>query len=164
MDNLDVTSSQFGTDSLVATGTEYYPSDSQAQIVNNTGYNYHYPHRLVSFYSSPQTVAGSSSNGTKVSNKGYSLAASCLVQCRLYHIATGAEFTSGTVTFSIDGTLLYTHAASSIWAGTTAEFEGTISLATDGWRGAEYTSSVVVVGLGDGTVTANFPQVFLRGI
>ena len=43
MDNLAVTTATFGTDAVVATGTEYYPHVSQAQIANNTGFNFYRP-------------------------------------------------------------------------------------------------------------------------
>ena len=162
--DVSVTTSTWGTENLKKATGEIYDKTAQNQIADNTGYNYHYPKELVSYYSSPNTETGVDSNGTITSNKGYSISGLYLAKCRLYHIATGADLTSGTVTFFIDGTQLYIHTAAAIWSGTTVEFEGTVQFASDGWRGASYTSAVTSGGGGNGTVSSNYAQVFLRGI
>ena len=48
MDNLVPSTSTWGTSDLLATGTEYYPSTSQAQLVNNIGFLQYIPKTIFS--------------------------------------------------------------------------------------------------------------------
>ena len=157
MDNLAVTTSTFGTSDIVSTGTEYYPHVSQAQIANNTGYNYHTPKYLLD-------------NNTYVTQKGvgtatystptwYTNTGKYAIQ---YKITTESINRGGTVRCVVDGTTIFELISVSSWVGTTIYSSGTIKPSSSGWLGATFTA-IQSDGM-DGTTQVGLPRFFRQGI
>ena len=128
MDNLAVTTATFGTDSLVATGTEYYPATSQAQVVNNTGVNYYAPILVA-----PQLEEAGVTNGTESRDvKAWMTAGTYTVYGA---IATYFESTAVTGSASLDGTLIVTGSQTGAhWE----EDSATVIVTTSGWITGNY--------------------------
>jgi hypothetical protein len=122
MDNLDPTASVWGTSDLVSTGTEIYPHVSQAQIANNTGYNFYRPF-LAATISDEQPSAQGGTLSVSYTDYAYLFAGTynTFIASSTYHTA-----------FTIDGTALGTASnerlQGSEWSGT----QGWHAFALDG--------------------------------
>ena len=123
MDNLAVTIATFGTDSLVATGTEYLPATTQAQVANNTGWLYYRPQHVCD---QGTDVAG----GTE-SQCTYMLAGTY----QAYTRGSSHVDVAGTTSIFLDGTLLATDTtAGANWMDDNAE----VIISDDKWAVASF--------------------------
>ncbi|MCK5018897.1 MAG: hypothetical protein KAS32_17680 [Candidatus Peribacteraceae bacterium] len=129
MDNLDVTTSPFGTDSIVSSGTEFYPHVSQAQVANNTGFNYYCPR----FVCPQLEECGTDNGGTKSRDvRGLILAGTYTAYAV---VATAFEGTLSSGTVKLDGTVIITdNATPGGWVTGTE----TVIITTTGWVTANY--------------------------
>lgn len=157
MDNLVVTTATFGTSDLVSTGTEFYPHVSQAQVAQNTGFNYYLPKYLVR--DADGHTVSAQGTGTDVGDQFYLGIGKFAIYGRIW--TSGSNINpAGTAKFAIDGTTLVEYASGADWAGTTLTFTGTISPTTRGWTGGVYTCIVGAVG----TVTISGATLYVAGI